>query len=364
LGIIKQQRDRILGKMKNLREQKLRKLAGIKINRYCTSAFSAEMAGNDSYSILDIENLQEINGSVANSPSATSYFAQRVIPGNITALNYIRETVSNRNGGAPFASPFNIFERAWVMWNLALVPSIHNDPTFKKQLFPHIEFLRTAWQPGKGVGFSNDYTPCDGDDTSVTFDALAKFGYLLDVETLLNYEDQEHFKCYDLEAHPSIGVNVHMLGALQQAGLDKSHLSIQKILKFIRQSSIGGEFWVDKWHISPYYMTCHIVIACKKLDPDICQQAINWIIRTQKNDGSWGYFGSSTAEETAYALQALKIWEQSNHSVDKNIISTAVQWLELHSHSPYPKLWISKALYCPTLVVESVILSALALCKE
>ena len=50
-------------------------------------------------------------------------------------------------------------------------------------------------------------------------------------------------------------------------------------------------------------------IACyylvKGYDDNLCQESVKWILKTQKSDGSWGFFGFSTAEETAYCLQAL-----------------------------------------------------------
>jgi halimadienyl-diphosphate synthase len=76
LGIIKQQGDRILGRLKKMREIKMSKLAGLKINRQITAVFSSEMAGIDSINLLDVENLQEPNGSVGCSPSSTAYFAR------------------------------------------------------------------------------------------------------------------------------------------------------------------------------------------------------------------------------------------------------------------------------------------------
>ena len=364
LGIIKQQGDRILGRMKHLREKKMKKLAGLKINRYYTPAFSLEMAGTDGQEILDLENLQESNGSVANSPSATAYFAHKVKIGKESALRYLNETIKNRNGGAPFASPFNIFERAWVLWNISATPSLAKDSDIKKQLEPHVQFLKKAWRPSQGVGFSNEYTPCDGDDTSVTFDVTARFSEPLDLQTLMSYEDEEYFRCYHLEVNPSIGANIHMLSALQQAGLDGKHPAIIKIVDFLNKTIQPDGYWIDKWHISPYYTTAHAIIACKDLDKALCQKAIKWIIRTQNANGSWGSFGNSTAEETAYSIQALMIWKLNGNDIPQHKINIAAHWLKNNGNVKYPPLWISKALYCPHLVVRSTILSALALCEE
>src|ERR1051325_1991954 len=75
LGIIKRQGDRILGRISKQRAKKLAYLKDNMISRHVTIAFSAEMAGTDGKHMLDLPNLQESNGSVGLSPSATAYFA-------------------------------------------------------------------------------------------------------------------------------------------------------------------------------------------------------------------------------------------------------------------------------------------------
>ncbi len=364
LGIIKRQGDRILGRMKALRERKLEKLKGIKISRHLTPAFSIEMVGTDRQELIDLENLQEVNGSVANSPSATAFFVSQVKVGDEQGLKYLHWALDGRGGGAPFATPFNVFERAWVLWNIALVPSLVNDPQIRDACQPHLQFLQDSWNPGQGVGFANVYTPCDGDDTSVLAESLARFDVFLDVETLLSYEGEEYFRCYHLEANPSIGANVHMLGALRQYGFDADHPSVKKIVQFLRNSRHKDGYLVDKWHISPYYITAHMVISAMNYDNGLCQDAVDWMLRTQNQNGSWGSFGFPAAEETAYCIQSLILWDRFGGKVPKQHIQMAVNWLEKHAGGPYPPLWISKALYCPELVVQSSIAVALALAKE
>lgn len=355
LGIIKQQGDRILGRMKQLREQKMSKLGGMKISRFFTPAFSAEMAGLDGQNILDIENLQEKNGSVANSPSATAYFLSQVKIDNEQALNYLKEHV--QNGGVPFAAPFDIFERAWVLWNLSLVESL--TPEIENLLQPHIDYLEKAWKPGEGVSFSTSYTPNDGDDTSVVFDVLVKYNRKVDLEAVLGYEEDDRFRCYPLEANSSVSVNIHVLGALKQAGLGKNHPSVKKVIAYLKRSRHSKAFWLDKWNISPYYPTSHTIIACQGYDDEISQGAIDWILNMQKSDGSWGAYGKSTAEETAYSLQALKYWQKHKGNIPKGRIDQGIYWLKNNINLPYPPLWIGKVLYSPERVVTSAILSAL-----
>ncbi len=58
LGIIKTQNNNILSQLSRLRKAKMAKLAGQKINRQITPAFSAEMTGKDMLNMLDTDNLQ------------------------------------------------------------------------------------------------------------------------------------------------------------------------------------------------------------------------------------------------------------------------------------------------------------------
>jgi len=200
----------------------------------------------------------------------------------------------------------------------------------------------------------------DSDDTSMVFEVLHKFGRPVGLETLLSYEEENHFRCYGLESHPSTGVNIHILGALREAGLDIQHPSVQKIITFLKANTFLDTFWADKWHTSPYYVTSHAVISAAGFADDLVYNAIEWIIETQKNDGSWGYY-IPTAEETAYCLQALFIWQRHGGQVPKDVLKRGIDWLSDHSEPPYPPLWISKCLYIPELIVRSAILSALAL---
>ena len=197
----------------------------------------------------------------------------------------------------------------------------------------------------------------------MTYDVSARFGRTLDIETLLKYEEEDHFRCYPLEINSSVSVNVHTIGALRQAGFGSEHPSVKKVISYLRKTRQQDKFWLDKWHTSPYYPTAHFVILCQGYDDELCRDAINWILDTQKADGSWGYFNFSTAEETAYCLQALKLWERRGEKLPPGKIEQGIHWLLQRADLPYPPLWIGKVLYCPVYVVKSAILSALALTR-
>ncbi len=362
LGIIKQQGGRILGRLSRLRDAKMAKLQGLNISRYITPAFSAEMAGDDKITLLDIGNLQENNGSVANSPAATSHFAMFVKPGDSHALAYLKN-LNNLDGGIPFAAPFDIFERAWVLWNLIL-----GDNSIQKEFIldfeRHLQFLQSAWNPENGVGFSVSYTPCDGDDTSLTYEVLSLMGIQPDNKPVQKYETETHYICYPLEVNSSISVNAHVLGALKQAGFDSRHPSVKKVLNYLRINQYPDGFWLDKWHISPYYPTAHIIINSSEYENDFCEKAVDWILNTQQLSGAWGYFGVPTAEETAYCLQALEIWRRKGKKIPTTQLILGARWLEKNYEEALNQLWIGKVLYCPENVVRSAMLNALSMVRE
>ena len=355
LGIIKRQGDRILGRLSRQRSKKLAYLQNNMINRHVTIAFSAEMAGLDGKHMLDIENLQESNGSVGLSPSATAYFATYIKKGDEASLKYL-QSIAKPDGGLPNVAPFDVFEIAWSLWNLSLIP----DLKVTEKLKPHIDFLSKAWEPRRGVSFATGYSVKDSDDSVITYSTLLRFGIEKDLASVLAYEEKDHFRCFNLEVNPSVSANIHILDALRQAGMDRKYSSIQKIILFLIKSKGERTFWVDKWHASAYYPTAHAIIACAGFANELVEQSVEWILKSQNRDGSWGTY-MSTAEETAYALHALWIWNSKVERIQKTVFRNGARWLQEHLDQPYPRLWIGKCLYNPSLVIRSAVISALAL---
>lgn len=81
----------------------------------------------------------------------------------------------------------------------------------------------------------------------------------------------------------------------------------------------------------------------------------------QAADGSWGYFGKGTVEETAFALTALLHYRRYR-PVDEDILHRGAAYLAQHyigGMSLFPPLWIVKCLYSPTDIIQSVVLAAL-----
>ncbi len=358
-GIVRSPGDGLLAQLSRFRAAKLAKLPNGVINRYVTVAFSAEMVGPEGLHLLDVANLQEANGSVACNPAATAFFALHVRSGDQSALAYLRHFTAD--GSVPYVAPIDVFEFAWPLWNLALTGPPDDETLALCQ--PYLDFLEAHWKPGKGIASVADFSVIDGDATSMTHEVLTRYNRPVDLEGVLHHEDTDHFRCYTLEANPSVSTNIHALGALRQAGFKVEHPSVQKILNFLRRSQTLQLFWADKWHASPYYPTAHAVIACAGYADALLEEALYWTLETQNADGSWGYY-MPTAEETAYCLQALVVARRHGHPIPDNTLKQGAAWLEDHAAPPYPPLWIGKCLYCPIVVVHSAVLSALTLVAQ
>ena len=340
-----------------IRQRKLAALPIGKITRDYTMAFSSEMAGSDELRLLDASCLQESNGSVALSPSATAFCALYVSINEAEALNYLRDVVAwqGDGGASPNVSPFDAFECSWVLWNLSLGGDLSDDEN--KVAAPHLEFLHNHWRHDAGIGFAVEYTPTDSDGTSVTLEVLKRFGRDVSSDPLIPFEGSNCFRCYPLEANPSVSVNIHVLGALRAVD-HKMNGAEMKILKFLRSRREADSYWIDKWHASPFYTTSHAVIALVGLEDAMVSAALDWISATQNKDGSWGFY-MPTAEETAYALQALCYAKLHGYPIDSESVKNGRDWLLENDNGSYPPLWIGKCLYSPTYVVKSAILSAL-----
>lgn len=361
LGIIKQQGDRILGRLKHQRNAKMAKLRGLKISRHITAAYSAEMVGADHVAMLDVENLQEENGSVGNSPAATAFFLQNVQPDDEKALQYLQSITVE--GGVPTITPIDLFECVWVLWNIALA-GLQEDKEIAALCKPHIDYLETNWAPGRGLGFSKYYSVPDGDDTSVGYNLLKIFGRQVDLDAILALEEEKWFRCYPLEIQPSLDVNIHILDALYRSGYSANHKAVSKILNWIGERMQPGHFWIDKWHVSPFYTTAHVIMHCHPFAKEMCQAAVDWMLSRQNTDGSWGFCGFATAEETAYCLQALGTWRKIGNKIPNENLQRGRNWLMNHCNPPYPPLWLGKSLYCPELLVQSAIISGLTLSED
>jgi halimadienyl-diphosphate synthase len=244
------------------------------------------------------------NGSLGNSPSATAYYFL-MSPDDDRALSYL-ETMRAHLGHVMYLFPFELFELTWTLNNFAFTGR-----PLTEYAGPEVwEALQTAVGP-QGLGLDPSFGIPDGDCTSVGLRLLQSAGCDVDPLILKRFEDpRTHvFKTYDYERNLSVGTNVHALEALHLLhDYPGRRVAQENVLLMLLDQRKFDLYWVDKWHASPYYATAHALVGLLQGDFHLfffCRPTVDWILHTQRDDGSWGFFEEGTAEETAYALTAL-----------------------------------------------------------
>jgi halimadienyl-diphosphate synthase len=224
-----------------------------------------------------------------------------------------------------------------------------------------------------GVAFDPAFGVPDGDTTSVTARLLREAGYDFDPMILAQFQDPKTalFRTYAYERNVSMGTNAHALEALHlMPDYANGAESREAILVALLTHRVYGIYWVDKWHASPYYATAHalmILLKEKHFVAQACSYAINWLLHMQLEDGSWGFFGEGTAEETAYALLALLHWHRAQPLDRVEGLHRAARYLQRMHREPdtsHPGLYIAKVLYAPYAIIRAAILSVLILYEE
>jgi halimadienyl-diphosphate synthase len=302
----------------------------------------------------------EANHSVASSPAATAaYLFAHPDKG---ALDYL-QTIQEADGGIPALAPIDIFEIVWSLNHLFSIGVVEPDNPDVKQA---LDYLWQHWSPVTGLHYSTYFRIPDLDITSASFILLRWGGYPVQADIFEYFEMDDHFCTYRNESNPSPAAHLRLLLALQECPEHPKQAAwLQKALNAIQRFDENGSFWWDKWHSSPYYVSDLAIHALTKINPELATSRLNWIIKTQNDDGGWGYLDQSTAEETAYCIDALLLWHCTVAPLDLTILEQGINFLRFHSHSQeYTPLWISKGLYAPHNIVKAVILSALFQCKE
>jgi halimadienyl-diphosphate synthase len=297
------------------------------------------------------------NGSFANSPSATAYFLGKTR--DEQANEYIARLVRNRaDGSLPTVEPFEVFEIAWVLYNLARADQR------PREAQPLVRYLAQALTDD-GVGVSKEGLRPDADDTALTLIALHNYGYPITAGPLRPFEGVNFFFTFPLERDPSVTANAHVLEVLQAVPpFPRQHLIQQKVVRYLRDARVDGDHWVDKWHISPFYATAHAVSALLATAPDLCQPAFTWLRNAQREDGSWGAFSKGTPEETAYAVQALMLAPAELQAELAGTFARAAAYLNESEGQPVTPMWVGKTLYGPNEVIRSAVISAQILLRS
>jgi hypothetical protein len=294
-------------------------------------------------------------GLVAGSPSATAaYLFQYPREDSLRAL----QGVIQDDGGVTVVNTFDVFEIMWSLYELHIANAIQPDmPEVRR----YLDYLWSCWNPETGLYFSRYFPVTDLDNTSAAFILLRWGGYPVSADVFEYFELEDHFCTYKQEANPSPSAHLRLLLALQTSPEHpKQRVWRQKALTALRTFDENGSYWWDKWHTSPYYVGNLAIRALHRLDPELAASRLKWILKTQNDDGGWSYLDDrSTAEETAFCLDALLLWDRMVDVVDSEIITRAAEFLSTHSQEQdYTPLWISKVLYAPHAIVKAAIYSA------
>lgn len=308
------------------------------------------------------DDVLEDNHSINVSPSATAGYLME--HRNEHALGYLQSVMTDDvTGSAPAVAPIDVFEATWSLNHLRLAGAVHPDmPGVRKVL----DRLWQVWSPDRGVSYSSYFGVSNLDDTASCFAVLHWGGYPVDVRVFERFERDDHFYCFPNETDISLGAHVRLLTALKQwGGMDENHPWIVKIMSVFRRTNKTGTFWWDKWHVSPYYLSSTAVMAMHGIATELAHSRLTWIMKTQNQDGGWGYLDHSTAEESAYCLEALLYWDRAVERVDPAILGRACAFLSGHvSDTQFPSLWIGKSLYTPYYPVKSAVLGAVMSCMD
>lgn len=325
-----------------LKHEKLKRIPSQIFSKVTTLTHSIEALPFDP--AIDYKSLQLANGSLGNSPAATAFYLRNGGQSNVKAVQYI-ESFKKNSWSIPSIYPFEIFEKAWVLYHF-----LHAGVLHKLDYKAQTDYLWRHWQKNNGASISDSFPIIDADDTAVVYIVLKETGYPVDTSIFEQFELEKWFRCFDLERNPSISANIHVLEAMTLSvdypGRDRT---ISKILSFLEHAL--SETWVDKWHVSPYYCASHLILALKSLNHPLMQRTFDFIYSTQNSDGGWG-IRTSSFEETKYvllALGAVSVEFQKNDMMNRARLFLSSKEQKLNT-----ELWVDKGLYAPLKVIESL----------
>ncbi|WP_436757504.1 prenyltransferase/squalene oxidase repeat-containing protein [Streptosporangium sp. V21-05] len=282
----------------------------------------------------------------------------------VAVRRYLEAVVASTGGPVPCTTPITVFERGWTLsWLRRAGVPVDVSPELVASLRDGLGPDGVATGPG---------LPADADTTSVALYALALLGEPREPEGLWPFELETHFCTWRGEEGMSPTTNAHVLDAfgeyLRRCGGEPRHAAVvAKLAAWLRDRQGADGSWTDRWHVSPYYATACCAIALREFggagSAGAVGDAVDWVLGTQRGDGSWGLW-EGTTEETAYALQTLLLAGTAREERWREAVERGYRHLLAARDSAAPSLWVDKDLYLPVAIVRAAVLGALHLARR
>ncbi|WKK27817.1 prenyltransferase/squalene oxidase repeat-containing protein (plasmid) [Streptomyces olivoreticuli] len=349
---------RIVDALSDVRKRKLAKVPAGVVTTHQTPLLHALETLTDMIPVQAVAELASQDGSIVSSTVPTGVYWQAT--GDPAALDFLRKAAgSTGDGGLPEHYPIDVMEPAWVLY--ALGRAGMNSATMRKQV-DQLATLAAQAPHGLTAMSSNDLV--DADDTAMTVTVLRMFGseYEALQRTLLAFEGEHYFRAFAYERNPAVSANGHVLEALAP---DREYFipQVNKCKDFLLSTRREEAWWTDKWHLSLYYATAHVVPGLSQVAAETLSGTWAWLLDTQHADGSWGT-GPGRPEETAWAVLALDSLAPHFGPLPDNTRHRAHQFLATFlDREDHAELWVAKALFLPPALVKSAILAAYVLTR-
>ncbi|MBU9459213.1 hypothetical protein KTE57_06480 [Burkholderia multivorans] len=307
-------------------------------------------------------------GSLAISPSATAAWLRAAHEHELDsalierASTYLREASRASEaavpGVFPYVWPLDVFECAYVLYSLGL-GGLAAHPALTEPIARTATFLG-ARITERGASFAAGFNP-DGDTTSVAIAALSMAGAATSCHSLAHFASDGVYATCPGERNPSLSTTVHAMHALRLQREPRTVASAHVLAK----RDADGLWRGDKWHVSPFFLTCHAVAA---LDHDEVDrhgaQTLEGLLACQRADGGWAGTGTPNVEETAYAVLTIDrlCARGPMPPAARTSLLKAFRLMRDCYRSPRAQasmLWINKELSRPTRVVRAVELAGL-----
>ncbi len=341
--------------VERIKEDKLKRIPPIAVYGGPTTLITSLEYLGETVAIPLVGRCQSPNGSFGASPSATAYVGLHRVDDN--AISFLEQlAVTNADGSFPFMWPFTMYDLAWSLRELR--PFVADYDEYRGAVAQLASFWTVEGMQDARVGQLPDL-----DTTAVAAIVLQASGMNTDLHVFELFEADEYFYCYALERNQSVTTNAHAVEALRAcAPSPEQRRMLLKAVHFLKRTCLERGYWEDKWHASPYYATTEVIRALTGLAVDFVRRAVDWLLKTQYENGAWG-IKEATAEETALAISGLIAAADGDVSLRpilRDAICKGAAYLSEHLDDAPVSLWIGKGLYAPHNMVHAIKLGALA----